>query len=123
MKTSYNRRSTDSRQAVSGCPGRRAMTINRHLRRSALAALALLAGVLLIAMGDGAPAMAVGIALVYLSAIALVVAVFRRVGQSERRWPPARSFMEERALVREAERSLRQAMSMPGKDGPGLSRG
>jgi len=99
------------------------VTINRHLLRRVLAALALLAGVLLIALGGGAPAIAAGIALVYLSAIAIVAAVFRRVGQGERRRLPVRSFAEERLLVREAERSLRQAMSIRGKEGPGLSRG
>jgi uncharacterized membrane protein len=124
------RHDDDLGQAFDGHPsafwgdrGRRPMTISRHLWHRVFAALALLAGVLLIAMSHGAPAMAAGIALVYLSVIALVVAVFRRIGQSERRWRPARSFQEERALVREVERSLRQAMSMRGKDGPGLSRG
>jgi len=123
MKTSSDRRSTDSRQAFNGDPARRAVTINRHLWRGLLAALALLIGALLIAMSDGAPAMAVGIALVYLSAISLVVAVFRRIGQGERRSLPSRSLPEERAVIREAERSLRQAISMRGKEGPGLSRG
>ena len=48
--------------------------------------VALLGGVLLLATTNGIPALAAGIALLYLSGIAFVASVFRRIRETERRW-------------------------------------
>lgn len=68
------------------------VTITRRLlRRPARAYIGLLAlsgGVLLLATGTGVAAMAGGIALVYVSGIAFVASVFRRIRETERRWSP-----------------------------------
>jgi hypothetical protein len=63
----------------------------RPLRRSAWAYICLLAlsgGALLLATGSGVAATAGGVGLVYLSGIAFVASVFRRIRETERRWSP-----------------------------------
>jgi hypothetical protein len=63
----------------------------RSLRRSARAHICLLAlsgGVLLLASGSGVAVTAGGVALVYLSGIAFVASLFRRIRETERRWSP-----------------------------------
>jgi hypothetical protein len=60
----------------------------------------LLAGVLLLVTADGMPGAVGGIALVYLSGILFVAALFRRIGQSEHRWSHAPSSNDEFGLTR-----------------------
>src|ERR1700677_3507683 len=87
--------------------------VTRGLRRiSAVAYIdvtVLLAGVLLLATADGVAGAVGGVALVYLSGILFVVALFRRIGQSEHRWSRARSSNDElRRTLRPGERPRRQ---------------
>jgi hypothetical protein len=69
----------------------------------------LLAGVLLLATANGTPGAVGGIALVYFSGILFVVALLRRIGQSDRRWSRAQSSDDEFGLTRRpVERSHRR---------------
>jgi O-antigen/teichoic acid export membrane protein len=101
--------SVTAEEHAMGVPGR----IIRGLRRiSAIAyidLLALLAGVLLLAKADGMLGAVGGIALVYVSGIVFVAVLFRRIGQSERRWSRRPSSRDERGLTgRPADRPHRQ---------------
>ena len=82
----------------------------RHISTVAYVDLVvLLAGVLLLATANGILVAAAGIALVYLSGALFVVALFRRIGQSEHRWSRAPASNDELGLTRRpVERSHRQ---------------
>jgi hypothetical protein len=87
--------------------------------------LALIAGVSLLAAAAGTPATVGGIALVYLAGIALVVSVFRRVGEGEYQRSPAPPSGGELLQMRrrQVDAQRRQGKTMPSSEEPKFSSG